>query len=113
MRREGPERRRRAFRSELDTVTNAETMGLMDAGRMLRTAKMQTSVGEDGRGGPGARGAGEARRVPAHVGIIMDGNGRWAAARGMPRLEGHRRGVDRSWRAADLRCRRYSGVGGG
>ncbi len=66
----------------------------MDAGRMLRTAKMQTSEGEDGRGGPGARGAGEARRVPAHVGIIMDGNGRWAAARGMPRLEGHRRGVE-------------------
>lgn len=29
-----------------------------------------------------------------HVGIIMDGNGRWAAARGFPRLEGHRRGVE-------------------
>jgi len=28
-----------------------------------------------------------------HVGIIMDGNGRWAAAKGLPRLEGHRRGV--------------------
>ena len=33
-------------------------------------------------------------RVPKHVGIIMDGNGRWAAARGLPRLEGHRRGVE-------------------
>jgi undecaprenyl diphosphate synthase len=32
--------------------------------------------------------------VPTHVGIIMDGNGRWAKARGLPRLEGHRRGVD-------------------
>ncbi len=31
---------------------------------------------------------------PRHVAIIMDGNGRWAAARGLPRLEGHRRGVD-------------------
>jgi undecaprenyl diphosphate synthase len=31
---------------------------------------------------------------PAHVAIIMDGNGRWAAARGLPRVEGHRRGVD-------------------
>src|SRR3982074_871551 len=29
-----------------------------------------------------------------HVSIIMDGNGRWAAARGLPRAEGHRRGVD-------------------
>jgi len=32
--------------------------------------------------------------VPAHVGIIMDGNGRWATARGLPRVEGHRRGVE-------------------
>jgi undecaprenyl diphosphate synthase len=31
---------------------------------------------------------------PRHVGIIMDGNGRWAAARGLPRVEGHRRGVE-------------------
>jgi undecaprenyl diphosphate synthase len=32
--------------------------------------------------------------VPAHVAIIMDGNGRWAKKRGLPRLEGHRRGVE-------------------
>ncbi|MEG6509636.1 isoprenyl transferase [Methyloligella sp. 2.7D] len=32
--------------------------------------------------------------VPFHVAIIMDGNGRWAAERGLPRTEGHRRGVD-------------------
>ena len=32
--------------------------------------------------------------VPHHVAIIMDGNGRWAAARGLPRVEGHRRGVE-------------------
>jgi undecaprenyl diphosphate synthase len=31
---------------------------------------------------------------PLHVAIIMDGNGRWAKARGLPRAEGHRRGVD-------------------
>jgi undecaprenyl diphosphate synthase len=31
---------------------------------------------------------------PAHVAVIMDGNGRWASARGLPRLEGHRRGVE-------------------
>ncbi len=33
-------------------------------------------------------------RVPAHVAIIMDGNGRWAKARGLERSEGHVRGVD-------------------
>src|SRR5579871_4650716 len=32
--------------------------------------------------------------APLHVAIIMDGNGRWAAARGLPRVEGHRRGVE-------------------
>src|SRR3954452_18244587 len=31
---------------------------------------------------------------PLHVAIIMDGNGRWAAQRGLPRVEGHRRGVE-------------------
>ena len=31
--------------------------------------------------------------VPRHVGIIMDGNGRWAKRRGRPRLDGHRNGV--------------------
>ena len=34
------------------------------------------------------------RDVPHHVAIIMDGNGRWAAQRGLPRGEGHRRGVE-------------------
>ena len=33
-------------------------------------------------------------RTPAHVAIIMDGNGRWAKARGLDRSEGHVRGVD-------------------
>ena len=32
--------------------------------------------------------------VPRHVAIIMDGNGRWAKQRGLPRIEGHRRGVE-------------------
>ena len=32
-------------------------------------------------------------RLPRHVAIIMDGNGRWAKARGLPRIEGHRAGV--------------------
>lgn len=32
--------------------------------------------------------------APRHVAIIMDGNGRWAVSRGLPRAEGHRRGVE-------------------
>src|SRR5215831_12747186 len=36
-----------------------------------------------------------------HVGIIMDGNGRWAAARGLPRLAGHRAGVEALKRISD------------
>jgi undecaprenyl diphosphate synthase len=42
-------------------------------------------------------------RIPQHVGIIMDGNGRWARQRGLPRTAGHRAGVEnlrRTLRAA-------------
>ena len=35
-----------------------------------------------------------ANRVPAHVAIIMDGNGRWARQRGKPRLAGHEAGAE-------------------
>src|SRR5471030_2427168 len=48
---------------------------------------------------PGSPDEGLARQVafdhlPAHVAIIMDGNGRWAAERHLPRVEGHRAGID-------------------
>jgi len=36
----------------------------------------------------------EKRQVPTHVAIIMDGNGRWAISRGLPRLVGHRAGTE-------------------
>src|SRR5438045_2186563 len=35
----------------------------------------------------------DADRLPRHIAVIMDGNGRWAKERGLPRHEGHRRGV--------------------
>ncbi len=38
--------------------------------------------------------AGAARTTPRHIAIIMDGNGRWAAERGLPRSLGHRSGVE-------------------
>jgi undecaprenyl diphosphate synthase len=37
----------------------------------------------------------EPKALPFHVGLIMDGNGRWATRRGLPRLVGHRRGAER------------------
>src|SRR5476649_2831173 len=33
-------------------------------------------------------------KIPRHIAIIMDGNGRWAKERGLPRTEGHRLGAD-------------------
>ena len=36
----------------------------------------------------------EEKRIPLHVGIIMDGNGRWAKLRGLPRSSGHKEGVE-------------------
>ncbi len=47
----------------------------------------------------------KARGVPRHVGMIMDGNGRWAKARGLPRLSGHREGA-KSVRAVIRTARR-------
>ncbi|MFN7291958.1 MAG: isoprenyl transferase [Pirellula sp.] len=41
--------------------------------------------------------------IPNHIAIIMDGNGRWAQSRGLPRVEGHRKGAD-SVRAACESC---------
>lgn len=42
------------------------------------------------------------QNIPAHVAIIMDGNGRWAKLRGLPRLEGHRAGVDNIRRVVEV-----------
>jgi undecaprenyl diphosphate synthase len=39
--------------------------------------------------------------IPKHVAIIMDGNGRWAKRRGLPRIEGHRRGAETIERCMD------------
>ena len=50
----------------------------------------------------------EARNLPSHVGIIMDGNGRWAQLRGGPRVDGHREG-SRAVRRI-VRCARRLGL---
>src|SRR5918994_1385778 len=44
-------------------------------------------------------------RLPRHVAIIMDGNGRWAAQRGQPRIAGHRAGVEAVRASVDTAAR--------
>jgi len=44
-----------------------------------------------------------ADKLPRHIAVIMDGNGRWARERGFPRIEGHRRGSE-SVRACTTAC---------
>jgi undecaprenyl diphosphate synthase len=46
------------------------------------------------RGGRPESGSGDTGCVARHVAIIMDGNGRWAKKRLLPRVVGHKRGVD-------------------
>jgi undecaprenyl diphosphate synthase len=44
-----------------------------------------------------------ADKIPRHIAVIMDGNGRWARERGLPRIEGHRRGSE-AVRACTAAC---------
>jgi undecaprenyl diphosphate synthase len=53
--------------------------------------------------------SGEGGGVPRHVAIIMDGNGRWAKARGLPRAAGHRAGAEAARKA--VRAAGEAGVG--
>ena len=48
-----------------------------------------------------SKSSGSPAGVPRHIAIIMDGNGRWAQNRGLPRVEGHRRGVEALRRTVD------------
>src|SRR6185436_6440806 len=58
----------------------AGQQGKRDQDRLMSTVPLPTTADSS----PG----------PHHVAIIMDGNGRWAKARGLPRVAGHRRGAD-------------------
>src|SRR5437773_3728853 len=44
-------------------------------------------------------------KLPRHIAVIMDGNGRWAQQRGLPRIEGHRRGVQSVRATIEEACR--------
>src|SRR5205085_6882578 len=63
--------------------------------RRIRQAHRRGPGAEGSRDPPGLMSAAAAPRpVPRHIAIIMDGNGRWAKAHGLPRIAGHRRGAE-------------------
>jgi len=88
-------------------VTKPQAGAALDAARM-------TAMGPAGRAGAASR-TGTADQpagpvpVPVHVAVIMDGNGRWAAARGLPRVAGHRAGAQSVRRIIESAMK--SGVG--
>jgi undecaprenyl diphosphate synthase len=72
---------------------------------MSRALATDTHLNGTHQGGPDLTGAAgtrpellpadlDANRLPGHVALIMDGNGRWARGRGLPRVMGHRQGVE-------------------
>ena len=63
------------------------------AGERLMTGPIGTAAESPVPSPAEGAGGAVADRLPRHVAIIMDGNGRWAVQRGLPRIEGHRRGV--------------------
>lgn len=58
------------------------------------TGASAVAVQRDARADGADAPEGAPRTAPRHVAVIMDGNGRWAARRGLPRIEGHRQGVE-------------------
>lgn len=62
------------------------------------------SITEEGRARIAAAGL-RPEQLPRHVAIIMDGNGRWAQNRGMPRIVGHRRGIQSVRSVVEEGCR--------
>jgi len=63
------------------------------------TADPRPQPGQDAIASRDAEGDAARRIVPRHVAIIMDGNGRWAKARGLPRSAGHRAGAEAARKA--------------
>lgn len=56
--------------------------------------------------GPGAKDLPSFSRLPRHIAIVMDGNGRWAQQRGLPRTAGHKAGVNSVRNTVEL-CAKY------
>ena len=68
-----------------------------DVSSAIATSKLVVAVPVNKRAAPGV--------LPAHVAIIMDGNGRWAKSRGLPKIAGHREGARAVRRAVEAAIR--------
>jgi undecaprenyl diphosphate synthase len=66
---------------------------LLWADRSRRKGKERPAVSHVKQSVSASSWALDAERLPRHIAVIMDGNGRWAQRQGLPRIEGHRRGV--------------------
>src|SRR5262249_60776044 len=102
--RRGPENHRPAHRQGRRA---AEEEG---AGDLVILRRAAPAADLDGLGEQDLLALVRAQPVPAHVAVIMDGNGRWATSRGLPRVAGHVEGVNAARglvRAADAVGVRY------
>lgn len=80
-----------------DAATSAQDLTDADRAALERMARL-TPHADPRRHLPGVPPA----KIPRHIAIIMDGNGRWAIERGLPRAEGHRRGAETVRRVIEL-----------
>src|SRR5262245_40485302 len=71
---------------------------------MRTPAEQSPSITEEGLARIESAGL-NAAQLPRHVAIIMDGNGRWAQRRGLPRIVGHRRGIQSVRAVVEEGCR--------
>ena len=74
----------RALEYDANTLYYSELMGLDDVLTLAQVGSPEAVLARQV----------DFARLPVHIAVIMDGNGRWAAQRRLPRVEGHRAGID-------------------
>ena len=86
------------------TITDVGSTGRAGNRRELQGIMANATITEEGLARLAAAGL-RPEQLPRHVAIIMDGNGRWAQSRGMPRIVGHRRGIQSVRAVVEEGCR--------
>ena len=85
---------RKRLEHEVQKLTDDTIKEIDDASAQPRKRKSSASDAAPAARGRRPSRRGRRARVPRHVAIIMDGNGRWAKQRGLPRVAGHRAGAE-------------------